>query len=63
MTYIKCPNCGSKDGIFRVINPIAIPNMNKEQLKRFEMDRLNKGLCYGPNDKKYYCDDCDFYFN
>ncbi len=62
MIFRKCPNCGSRKAIFKVDN-IETPDMNEEELKKFEIDRLNKRLCYGPNDKKYYCDDCDFYFN
>ena len=61
MIFKKCPVCGNKN-IYKVTD-IETPDMNEEQLKQHQTYMEKKKICYGPKNKKYYCKDCDEYFN
>ncbi len=61
MIFRKCPNCGSKK-IYKVKNQES-PDLSLDELKKQEEEMEAKHIIFGPNDKKYYCKDCDFYFN
>ena len=57
---VKCPLCHSKH-IYKVIWEES-PDLSIDELEIKEKEMEKKMIVFGPNDKKYYCKQCDYYF-
>jgi len=57
---VKCPLCHSKH-IYKVIWEES-PDLSIDELEIKEKEMEKKMIVFGPDDKKYYCKQCDYYF-
>lgn len=56
-----CPKCGDIENIY-TITDLETPDMSMEEMERFDKELEEKKLCYGPDDKTYFCKACDIYY-
>lgn len=57
---VSCPLCHSKH-IYKVVGGES-PDLSIEELEIQEKEMAEKMIVFGPDDKKYYCKQCDYYF-
>ena len=56
---IKCPKCNNKKNVLKVLHIQLVP----KNLNSYQANLKQKKTCFGPNDKNFYCEKCDLYFN
>lgn len=61
MRAIKCPECNSSKAVYTIWHAL-IPPMTQDKIEKLKEDMEKRHQCFGPNDKNYYCKECDLYF-